>query len=160
MDLLKRLFGKAKTQGGVRVRSNEREEKAAILNAAEGFVLGLWAERGGLVRQAVFWNADEEISMVAFTDASSREAALEQLKDSARERTPKRMYFFSESTAFAPDGRQIDVIALEVGDAQLDFYGQRIYSAEKEPKQLAEQTTRLSESPLAAMLVVGGRSAT
>ena len=49
----------------------------AILDEAEAFVLDLWNEQRSLVRQAVFWNARNEISMVGFANAASRDAMLE-----------------------------------------------------------------------------------
>jgi hypothetical protein len=124
----------------------------AILDEAEAFVLDLWNEQRSLVRQAVFWNAQNQILMVSFTSAVSRDAMLGELRNSARDRAPRRVFFFSESSAFAPDGRKLDVIVLEVGDAQFDFYGQRIYSAEDTPQRLAEKTMPLTESPFAGML--------
>jgi hypothetical protein len=46
----------------------------------------------------------------------------------------------------------VDVIVIEVGDAQSNAYGQRIYSAEDEPQQLAEDTIPLDVSPFAGLL--------
>jgi hypothetical protein len=41
---------------------------------------------------------------------------------------------------------------IEVGDAQLDLYGQRIYSKDDEPQPLAEDTMPLDASPFAGLL--------
>lgn len=125
---------------------------AALLEEAEAFVLELWRKQGNLVRHAVFWNAQGEISMVGFTSAVARDATLQELRDSATDRRACRVCFFSESSAFAPGGQEVDVIVLEVGDARLDFYGQRIYLAEKEPECVAEETGTLADSPFAGLL--------
>jgi hypothetical protein len=157
MGFFKRLFQKAEPQsaGAAYAGAGTQEDKDSILDEAEKFVLDLWNKQRSLVRQAVFWNARNEISVAGFTTAASRDAMLGELRDSAKNREPQRVFFFFESSATAPDGRDVDVIVVEVGDAQLDFYGQRIYSAAEEPKQLAEETTTLSESPFAGLFKSG-----
>lgn len=157
MGLLNRLFGKAKAQFGPAAQSgaSKHEEKDSILDEAEAFVLDLWYKQRSLIRQAVFWNARNEMTFVGFTNAASRDATLGELTDSAKDSGPRRVFFFSESSATAPDGRKVDVIVIEVGDASLDFYGQRIYSAEEQPKRLAEEITPLGESPFAGLLKSG-----
>jgi hypothetical protein len=152
MGLLKRLFGKSRTQPALQTDDSPANGSTAILDQGEAFVFDLWKRQGRLVRQAVFWNARDEVSMVAFTNTASRDASLQELRSAAREVTPRRVFFFSASSATAPNGHPVDVIVLEVGDARLDFYGRRIYSAEEEPKRLAEETAPLRESTFAGML--------
>jgi hypothetical protein len=160
MGFFKRLLGTSKVQAGHDSRpplSSDPQQGASILDEAEAFVLKLWNEQHSLVRQAVFWDERNEVSMVAFTNAASRDASLQELRESAKNRRPRRVFFFSESNATAPDGQQLDVIVIEVGDAQLGFYGQRIYSAEDAPQQLAEDTMPLDESPFAGLASVHAR---
>jgi hypothetical protein len=148
------LFGESNPQRVQADNLSHSDDNASILDEAENLVLDLWREQRSLGRQAIFWDAGNEISMVGFTSAAARDATLQELRDSAKDRSPRRVFFFSESSAFAPNGQKIDVIVIEVGDAQLNFYGQRIYSAEKEPKRLAEETTPLGESPFANLLSI------
>jgi hypothetical protein len=155
MGFFKRLFGTPETQSPRETyssHSTDPQQDRSILDEAEAFVLNLWKEQHSLVRQAIFWNERNEASMVAFTTAASRDAILEELKASAKNRRAQRLFFFYESSATAPDGQQLDVIVVEVGDAKRAFYGQRIYSTDDEPQQLAEDTVALDMSPLAGLL--------
>jgi hypothetical protein len=154
MGFFKRLFGTPETQSPRETyssHSTDPQQDRSILDEAETFVLKLWKEQHSLVRQAIFWNERNEASMVAFTSAASRDAILEELKASAKNRRAQRLFFY-ESSATAPDGQQLDVIVVEVGDAKRAFYGQRIYSTDDEPRQLAEDVTQLSKNPLNGML--------
>jgi hypothetical protein len=152
MGFFRWLFGRTEMQAPERSRSSQATEPASVLDEAETLVLELWNKQRSLVRQAIFWDVEGKASMVAFPDQAPRDVTLRQLRDAARDRASVRVFFFSESNATAPDGRAIDVIVVEVGDAPLEFYGQRIYSAEEQPKRLAENTASLGASPLVGVL--------
>jgi hypothetical protein len=126
-----------------------------LLDEAERFVLDIWNKQGRLVRQAVFWDRKGVITMAAFSSPATREASLQELRKSANDTAPTRVFFFSESSAVKPNGEKIDIIVLEVGDGPSAFYGQRIYTAEKQPRLAADSSSRLDESPFAGLVVAG-----
>lgn len=153
MGLWQWLSGRPQAQSVAHLSGlREHESIGSVLDEAEAFVLGIWITQQSLVRQAIFWNAQHEASMDGFTTAAQRAAILQELVDSTKGHTYRRVFFFGESSATALDGSQLNVIVVEVGDAKTNSYGQRIYTAEDEPRQLAEQTEPLADSPFASFI--------
>ncbi len=104
------------------------------------------------MRQAIIWDASGKQTICAFTSAGSRDATLRELRDAAKGLAAVRLFFFSESSATTPDGRKVDIIVVEVGDLPTDFYGQRLFAAEKPPQRVAEDESSLGSSALAGVL--------
>lgn len=128
------------------------EEVAEMLDKAQETVLQLWATNKYLARQANFWNEDDEVSMFVFTSNVSREETLAELRDAAAKGNFWRVHFFSESGVITPDGQTMEVLLLEVGDADSQLYGVRLFSVEHPPQILAQNAEPLESSPLAGML--------
>jgi hypothetical protein len=123
-----------------------------ILDEAQTVVMDLYAKQGSLVRQAIFWDVAGKCTINAFTSAASRDESLRELRGAAKRASATRVFFFSEASATSPDGKKVDVIALEAADRASNFYGQRLFAAGRQPELLDETISSLAESPLAGVL--------
>jgi len=128
----------------------------ALLDEAEQLAFDLFKSKRSLVRQAMLWNANNEISLVAFPEPAKPEVMLEDLRNTVKKSPPsKRVFYFFEATAASPEGGKLDVIVVEAADAKLGLFGRRIFSTDEPPELIDEQIEKLDESPLAGLLQVG-----